>query len=119
MLLGKVGIAVATADDLATEHLEMITVAGKCLIGESLLQQIDQEGLDGLDDALADGDIAVLNSPEIGPIRQVRAKFVQGGASGRDNRALIHSPTFPTHATHPPAQCLSPLSGLRLRRRAP
>jgi hypothetical protein len=66
-LLGKVGMVMAAADDFASEHLEMITVAGKGLIGESLMQQIDQEGLDRFNDALADGKIAVLNLPECGP----------------------------------------------------
>jgi len=55
---GEVGIVVATADDLATEHPDVVAVAGERLVGESVLQQIDQEGLDEFDDALVDGDIA-------------------------------------------------------------
>jgi hypothetical protein len=81
----------------------MVTVAGKGLIGESLMQQIDQEGLDRFHDALADGEIAVLNLPECGPGRQVGAKALERGVPGRDNRDLIHSARLTAHAAHPPA----------------
>jgi len=37
---------VATADDLATEHPDAVAVAGERLVGESVVQEIDQEGLD-------------------------------------------------------------------------
>jgi len=43
---GEIGIVVATADDLATEHPDVVAVAGERLVGESVVQEIDQEGLD-------------------------------------------------------------------------
>ena len=81
-LLGEVGIVVATADDLATEHPEVVAVAGERFVGEYVLQQIDQEGLDALDEALADGDIAWLICPGLGPVCQVRAQLLEGGGCG-------------------------------------
>ena len=57
----------ATPDDFAAEHLEMAAMPGKGLIGEPVLQQINQEGFDEHDEASADGAIAVLNLPELRP----------------------------------------------------
>ena len=105
------------ADDFATEHLEMIAVTREGLVGECVLQEIDQKGSDGIDDASADGHIVVLNRPEFGPVHQVRAEFVEGGAPCRDNRDLIVLPTPTHHAAHPRAQCLSPLPRLCLPER--
>jgi len=114
-LLGEVGIVVATADDLATEHPEVVAVAGERFVSQSMLQQIDQEGLDELDDTLADGDIVWLICPGLGPVCQVRAELLKDSGCGwGDNRAVIDSPTLGCHAAHPLAQRLSSLPRLCL-----
>lgn len=112
--LGEVEIVLATADDLATEHPDVVAVAGKRLVGESVLQEIDQEGLDELDDVLADGEIIWLICPSLGPVCQVRAELLEGGGCGWDNRSVIDSLTLACHAADPPAQCLSSLPRLCL-----
>ena len=112
--LGEVGIVVATADRLATEHPDVVAVAGESLMGESVLQQIDQEGFDALDDVLADGDIAWLICPGLGPVCQIRAQLLEGGGCGWDNRSVIDLPTLGCHAADPLAQCLSSLPRFRL-----
>ena len=59
----------ASPDNLAAEHPEMVAMAAQGLAGELLGEQLDQEGLKYVNDGPADGDIGFFNAPGAGPVR--------------------------------------------------
>lgn len=62
-----------TLNHLATQHPEVVAVSGQCFVGKSMVQEIKQERREGRNDALTDGDIALLYCPGVRPGFQVRA----------------------------------------------
>lgn len=53
-------VLLAVADHLAAKHPQMIAVAAQGAGGEFFGQQVQQEGFEELDDALARGEITLL-----------------------------------------------------------
>lgn len=102
-MLCKVSIVVATTDDLAAEHFDIVTVASEGLGSKPLLDQIEQERLKALGEAAGELDVGVFNCPQLRPSRQGGTQFIDRRRLGRDNRAFILSPTLAAHADHPPA----------------
>ena len=102
-------VVVTATDDFSAEQPHRVAVASQGFIGESLDQQVDQEGFERLDDAFAPRDILFLDPPRLWPVPQVRAVLFEGGGHrvGWDNWRLIDFPTLARHATDPFAQCLS------------
>ena len=102
-MLYKVSIVVATTDDLAAEHFDIVTVTSEGLVSKPLLEQIEQERLKGLGEAAAELDVGVFNLPQLRPLSQVGTQFIDRRRLGRDNRAFILALTLAAHADHPPA----------------
>ena len=102
-MLCKVKIVVATTDDFAAEHFDVVAVTSESLVSKPLLDQIEQERLKPLGQASAEFDVAVFNRPQLRPSRQGGTQFIDHRRLGRDNRAFILALTLAAHAAHPPA----------------
>ena len=94
----------------------MIAMAGERLSGEPLIEQMEQEGCEALDDALPEGDIAVLCAPALRPAFEVRTQLGErlGCSHRRHNRRRVDYSFLHRHAFDSLAQRLPPLSRIRL-----
>jgi hypothetical protein len=110
----KFGILVTTSDDLTAEHLEMVAVALQGFSGKSVLQQAHDEGLQGFEQALSNGDILGLGLPQTRPVRPIRTKLIERQRLNWNNRSVLTSPRSGCHALRARAQCVSSFPGLCL-----
>lgn len=100
----QIGIVVTASDDFAAKHPKIVAVPARGLGWMGLHKQMEQKGLDELDDACAEGNVGLFVAPALHPVAQVRARFGQcvGTASAEDNR-LGRGHEFAT--VHLPDQC--------------
>lgn len=54
------GVLLTATDHLAAQHPQMVAVAAQCTGGEFFGHQMQQEGLEELDDAMSRSEIAFL-----------------------------------------------------------
>src|ERR1035438_4600353 len=89
-------------------------------LGQTLVQQMEQERGEHRDDLLADVDVCGLDVPYPRPVVQVRAGLAKPlRVMRRENGCDVNAGTGVDHVADPLAQCLLPLSRLRLRRSTP
>ena len=110
------GVFVTASDDLSAEHPEMVSVAVEGFSCQGLREQMQQKGPEERDHALAQGKIGVVVAPALRPVAEIRAQFGQrlGEASFGDNRGDSPDSLVYRHVAHAFAQCLPPLSRIRL-----
>ena len=73
-------VVVTAADDLAAERLEVVAMPAHGGLGQTLIQQIEQERREQLDDLLAHDEVRRLDVPGPRPVVQVRAGLAEGAA---------------------------------------
>jgi len=117
VLLGKFVVVVTAADEFAAERPEVVAMPAQGCLGQTLVQQVQEEWHEHLNDLLAKECVCGLDMPGSGPVVQARAGLLKALRVPRiENERALSAAMGVDHVARPVAQCLPPLSRLRLCR---